>query len=358
MKKHTPVTLRRRKLPSGLTSLYIDIYDRGERSYEYLRLYLQPEKNREAKAANKETLRLAEDIAARRLADILEERRTGKKVARMTFAELYDEMMDERKGSTRKVWLSKRRWFVTWRGWRMTLSEITAADVRELWRTLDRSELCNRTKGLVFANGICVMREAVRREIVLYNPFSAVDNFKGANAERVHLSADEVRRLAETECRHPELKRMFLFSCLTGLRRSDIVKLQWSDIDGDRVAFRQQKTGAVTYLPLSADAVRLLGERGDGLVFDPKGSNVVHNVSLRRWAAAAGIDKPLTFHSARHTFACLLLEADVDIYTVSKLLGHATVATTQIYAKIADKAKKAAVERLSELTAINRPSGK
>ena len=67
-------------------------------------------------------------------------------------------------------------------------------------------------------------------------------------------------------------------------------------------------------------------------------------LELRRWVLAAGITKDITFHCARHTFAVVLLEKGADIYTVSKLLGHKELATTQIYAKVMDKKKQEAVD--------------
>ena len=67
---------------------------------------------------------------------------------------------------------------------------------------------------------------------------------------------------------------------------------------------------------------------------------------LRQWCKDAGIDKRVSFHTARHTFATLALTQGVDLYTVSKLLGHKTIQATQIYAKIVDEKKKAAMEML------------
>jgi len=67
---------------------------------------------------------------------------------------------------------------------------------------------------------------------------------------------------------------------------------------------------------------------------------------LKQWCKDAGIDKRVSFHTARHTFATLALTQGVDLYTVSKLLGHKTIQATQIYAKIVDEKKKAAMEAL------------
>jgi Site-specific recombinase XerD len=70
---------------------------------------------------------------------------------------------------------------------------------------------------------------------------------------------------------------------------------------------------------------------------------------LNRWCAKAGINKKISFHTARHTFATMLLTLDVDLYTVSKLLGHKDIKTTQIYAKIIDKKKRDAVNKIPQL---------
>ena len=67
------------------------------------------------------------------------------------------------------------------------------------------------------------------------------------------------------------------------------------------------------------------------------------------WLTAAGINKHITFHCARHTFATMMITIGVDIYTVSKLLGHSKVTTTQIYSKIIDKHKAEAVSKLDSL---------
>ena len=161
--------------------------------------------------------------------------------------------------------------------------------------------------------------------------------------------------MAHTECKYPILKRAFLFSCLTGLRKSDIEKMTWNEVqihgDTTRIIFKQQKTGAQEYLDISTQAVEYLGERGekDEQVFKGFIYNNLILLELRRWALKAGITKDITFHCGRHTFAVMMLDLGADIYTVSKLLGHKDLKTTQIYAKILDKKKQEAVGLIPSL---------
>ena len=148
----------------------------------------------------------------------------------------------------------------------------------------------------------------------------------------------------------PIVKRAALFSALTGLRHSDIQKLTWAEIEefngGYRLNFTQQKTKGVEYMPISKQAYQLCGERKDDelLVFAGLPDPSWISKPLERWIKQAGITKHITFHCARHTFATLQLASGTDIYTVSKLLGHTNVKTTQIYAKVVDEKKEKATE--------------
>ena len=168
----------------------------------------------------------------------------------------------------------------------------------------------------------------------------------------MYLTIDEVRLLARTECHYPSVKRAFLFSCLTGLRRSDIKRLKWKDVYAQdnftRIIFNQKKTNGLEYLDLAPEAVELMGERGkpDDNVFDWINSPHETNSTLREWCMGAGIKKHITFHCLRHSFASLLLENGVDIYTIKSLMGHTNVKTTQIYTHIVDAAKEKAANTL------------
>ena len=147
-------------------------------------------------------------------------------------------------------------------------------------------------------------------------------------------------------------KSAALFSILTGLRYSDIEKLEWSEIeysayDGPFIRFRQQKTEGQQTLPISEHAFELLGERRkqDDKVFQGlKKWDVDRLVPV--WVAAAGISKHITFHCFRHTYATLQLNSGTDIFTLSKLLGHKSVRTTQIYTKVIDKTKRESTDRI------------
>ena len=144
-----------------------------------------------------------------------------------------------------------------------------------------------------------------------------------------------------------------LFSALTGMRFGDVHKLTWSEVrysdkDGYSVSFRQKKTDGVEVLPISNQARELMGEAGeaDQRVFTGLKYSAWHNVILRQWVLKAGITKDITFHCFRHTFATLQLTEGTDIYTVSKMLGHRELRTTQIYAKIIDEKKREAANKI------------
>ncbi|NDW09361.1 site-specific integrase [Dysgonomonas sp. 520] len=171
-------------------------------------------------------------------------------------------------------------------------------------------------------------------------------------SRREYLTVEELNILAGTPCERDVLKRAALFSALTGLRHCDIQKLKWEEIsiNGDhaQLHFTQQKTKGVEYMPISQQALDLCGEprEPEQLVFEDLPDSAWISKPLKRWMEAAGITKRITFHCFRHTYATLQLSSGTDIYTVSKMLGHTNVKTTQIYAKVVDEKKSKAAQAI------------
>ena len=145
--------------------------------------------------------------------------------------------------------------------------------------------------------------------------------------------------------------------CFCGLRISDVKALRWENIEKNngKISLRiiQQKTQNYIIIPLSEKAQEYLPEQNkksnDSFIFSNLPTEPAMNRALKIWVKKAGINKTITLHTARHTFATLMLTKGVDLYTTSKLLGHSEVGTTQIYARIIDKKKEEAVETLNNI---------
>lgn len=181
------------------------------------------------------------------------------------------------------------------------------------------------------------------------------DKIKGIGVvepHREHLSIEELNKLAITPCHDEELKRAALFSALTGLRHCDIKKLRWKELDIQsnriKIQFRQSKTKGAEYTPISKQAMELCGtpRLPEQLVFEDLIDTSWITRPLKKWITDAGIQKHITFHCFRHTFATLQLSSGTDLYTVSKMLGHKKVTTTQIYAKVVDELKDRAANAI------------
>lgn len=363
--KKTSITLRRRLLSSGKTRLYLDITSQGRRRNESLGLFLIPERTREDKQKNRETLRLAEEICAQRLIDA-RNKATGFKpntADNVLFLDFVKAYAESRSGTTRIKYHTLIRYI---QEFDKHSDMLTFSDVDEVW--IDKfckylqqpnsgihcSELKKSSCSVYLSALTAIFHSAVSNHIILTAPTIRKPSNR-TEKERMFLTIDEVRQLAETPCKYPCLRDAFLFSCLTGLRRIDIRNLSWKDIEkvGDhtRIVFVQQKTKQREYLDITKQAAELLKRQPQtsDRVFSKIGNNMTANARLRRWVASAGIAKDITFHCARHTFAVMMLDLGVDIYTVSKLLGHTDVKTTQIYAKVLDKAKQAAVDKIPDI---------
>lgn len=374
-----PVRIRRKTLANGNVSLYLAIYINGRREYEFLKLYLIPEKTKADKERNKETMALANSIKAQRTVDI-QNGAHGFKAdfkEQTLFYDYYNALTEKRKKKESKGnfsnWASCLRHLKKYDP-RPTL---TFADITPKWvqgfhdylenkaeafgcdhrKRLDKRPLSQNSKQSYFNKLRACLRQAYEDGIIRTNPMRGILGFSTQEGTREYLTLDEVRAMAAADCDYPEIKRAFLFSCLTGLRRSDIVKLTWGEVtelEGrTRLIFRQKKTGGQEYLDITPQAAELIGERGKAKPSDHVFGDIRYpgetNDSLRIWALRAGIDKHISFHVGRHTFAVLMLTLGTDIYTVSKLLGHRELKTTQIYAKIVDAKKQEAVDNIPKI---------
>ncbi len=367
------VRLRRRAISGGRQSLYLDIYVNGRRNYEFLKLYIEPERTRADRKRNEETMQLAEAIRGKRLVDVQNRRYGFESAYRLdtNFLDYYRSMCEKRLGE-----MSRGNWGNWWsclkhlekfceRTPDITFREITPEWIQSFKEYLDKDA---RVKQTVFGNVIrtdktlsqnskmsyfnkvrACINQAFEERIIPHNPLRGIESFRSGETHRNYLTIDEIKALAKTDCKYPALKRAFLFSCLTGIRKSDIEKMRWSEVqrqgDYTRIIFTQKKTSSTEYLDISPEAERYMGERRGpedkvfyGYRYD--GSTITE---LRRWCLRAGITKDITFHMRRHSFAVMMIDLGADIYTVQKLLGHKELRTTEIYVKLLDKKKQAAV---------------
>lgn len=197
------------------------------------------------------------------------------------------------------------------------------------------------------------LKQAFIDEYLTVDVSEKVKNIPTKESRREVLTIEEVNKLANTPCSNNVLRRASFFSILTGLRHCDIQELKWGQIvrhnDSWRINFDQEKTDGVEYTPISDQAYEMCGERRDPdrLVFEGLMNPSWINRPVKKWIEAAGITKHITFHCFRHSYATLQLTNGTDIFTVSKMLGHTNVKTTQIYAKVVDAKKEQAAKAIT-----------
>ncbi len=330
-------------------------------------LYTNP-KTKPEKQHNKETLQLVEAIKSKRIAEAASGQHgfTDTTKNSTNFYSFFNRIMETKKtndsSTNHSVWagclVHLKRYHPDES---LTFEQVTVDWLNGVKRYLDTqaktksgNPISKGTASVYFNKIRAVINDAYAKGIISKNPLQQVKGIKSESTERVYLTIDEVRALVKTECRYDVLKNAFLFSCLTGLRWSDINKLDWSEIsqfDGvHRITFNQKKTGNLQYLDIPSQAYQLMGEpASQGRVFQTLKYSAYMNTELLRWTMAAGITKHVTFHSGRHTFAVSLLCNGVDIYPVSKLMGHNEVKTTQFYADIIDSVRKDAMHKIPDI---------
>jgi len=206
------------------------------------------------------------------------------------------------------------------------------------------------------ANSMKIMKTyiniAIRRELMERNPFDNVKVRKG-KPTIVYLSEkerDDLMKMYKGPYTSEKYKRVlspFLFACFTGLRISDIKRLRWENIINDTIyitPFKTRKTtGETVIIPLGKSALWILSQierkPRDLYVFDMI-SEQRTNDYLKEIADLVGIRKSLHFHVARHTFATLFYEKTNDLATLQKLLGHAAITQTMVYAHVSDQLRR------------------
>ena len=369
----SPVHLRTKKIAHGKESIYLDIVKDGVRRKEYLSLYLVPEQTRADKVINRATLKTAEEIKAKRLIELLEGKLTfaGKKAAKVNLIEWLEEQRlyyyDNDNMNYSKTIHNLIRHLELFNAKQVTLKEVTPAFLRKFLEYLRGDgankyggRLCQETIYTYFTILSILMNKAVRLDLIASNPFhklSQAEKPQRRTKKKEYLTLDEVKRMSVAECDDWRVKYAFLFCCFTGLRYVDVSRLKWKHIvevgKGEyQIELVQQKTKEPVYIPLSANALKWLPERGydgkENYIFKFRDRSIIYDY-LNKWAKTAGVEKHVTFHMSRHTCATLLLYYGTDLYTVSKILGHTSIKTTQVYAKVADEMKRKAVGNVPEI---------
>lgn len=371
-----PVKLRTKELQNGCLSLYLDIYMSGKRKYEFLKLYIIPERSKTDKERNAETLKLANAIKAEKIV-ALQNGRYGfslnKKKLNILLTDYisYLANRDSVKKSKKTLMNTLVYHLQRYDKKGILLKNVDKEYILKFVKYLKTAtqEHCKKIKPINANTQVCYFKElnyclnyAVVEDILLVNPMCKIrneDRPKRKKTEREYLTIDELKALSQTDFYNKTLKQAFLFSCFCGLRHCDINTLTWGNLKKNnsgktQLHITQQKTQETISLPLSKEALKHLPKRNGASDTDKVFHDLISlgrsNEILSRWAKAAGIDKHITFHVARHTHATMMITLGADLYTVSKLLGHTNIQTTQIYAKIVDETKNKAIDLIPELT--------
>lgn len=381
----TKVKLREKAISGNRKSLYLDFYpaiinhETGEPTRrEFLGLYINNYEDKGKKIKlnvidkkhNTETLELAEQIRQKRENRINKpeiysgyevEQLKIKEKGQQNFVEYFSKLADKRKASNYDNWISAYYYLNEFTKGQLKfcdLNETFCNDFKEYLLTTksrksDKVTLSTNSAVSYFNKVKAAMKQAFKDSKIQIDLNAKIEPIElDKSHRRDFLTIEELNKLINVDCKHPIIKKAALFSALTGLRFSDIKNLEWGKFEfiegnGHNIKIVIQKTNEEEMMPISDQAFTILGERREltDKVFEGLDYST-QNKSIQLWIAAAGINKKISFHNFRHTFATLQLDKGTDIYTVSKMLGHKDLKTTQIYAKVLDKAKRAAADKI------------
>jgi integrase len=328
------------------TVIYFDIHCDGRRWYERLDICLTGNKE-----ADKQIRNEAERLRAERLIQLS----SGFDVTirNKNFLEYYIKVKDERPEYERRAGVYKH----LVRYCEMNkIKQLSFRDINEgFWNSFKNyliKEAGHKPYTIYTVLSIvkAVLNRAVKEKLLLNNPLQYVRE-KRPKSTREFLTFDELQILKNTPCVNDEVKRAFLFACGTGLRLSDIENLKKENVK-DEIKITMKKTKEVLILPYSPDILEYVpgfkNMRLEDKLFHLPARSIMSTV-MKAWVQNSKIDKHITFHCARHTYATLHLTYGTHIEVLRDLLGHQDVRETQIYAKILDEKKKEAVKNLPKI---------
>lgn len=375
VKQKEPIRVRTKSLANASESLYLDIYTNGKRKYEFLRLYLVPEKTKEDKNTNLRTLQLANAIKAKKIVELQNNEhgfsnRGLRSKIKLTDYIKYIADKDEDKLGRKAALYSLIHHFNRFDSFGITFKQLDKDYIIDFVKylktakqehSLKEKTINPNTQAYYYKMLRYCLNYAVSDDIIIANPMEKIkaeDKPKKQKSIREFLTLDEIKVLIKTDLKNKTLKQAFLFSCFCGLRHCDVNALTWGNIQKDKnnryfLKLKQQKIQEEIILPLSDEAFKWLPTPTKKLKDEKVFAGLITlgrtNEVLPKWAKKAGINKHVTFHVARHTHATLMITLGVDVYTVSKLLGHTSINTTQIYAKLVDEKKRDAVDLINNI---------
>ena len=360
------VTLRTRPLKNGMLSYYLDYYP-GYRDQETMKtirheglniyIYANPKNERE-RNFNATMSEKAEAIRCRRFESIVNDRYDffDRHKLKADFLEYYRKQLRKHD----QKWEFVYHHFYNFVHGKCTFEEIDI-DLCNKFREYLLNAKQLRRDGRISKNSASgywstfrgLLKILYRNRLIKTNINDFLDKIETEDTPKDYLSVEELYKLAETPCKKPILKTAALFSCLTSLRISDILSLQWHEIvdfaaGGKCVHTITQKTKTEDIIPISDEALQLIGYSPEktGLVFKGlKRSWTQH--PMKEWIREAGITKNITFHSYRRTYATLQGAAGTDIRTIQSNMAHKSITTTQRYMKVVDSNKREASNRIS-----------
>jgi len=369
------INLRQKDIANDKCSLYLDYFPpiispkngkETRREFLKLQIYKSPKTTKE-KEHNKTTIEFAELIRAKRLVQIKNREFGFKENVELNknFVAYYQAIVTEylSKGSKSNYgsWKASLIYVQKFFGPKINSKSLTIDLIkkyRHFLLTTNRTKsktatLSINTAATYYKQFIYVLKRAYKDHIISENLALHTDYIKEEVTFREYLTEEELKQLWNTNIEIPQVKRAAIFSSLTGLRYIDIKNLTWEMIftdkhQGNYIKLKEQKEGNIQNQPIPTQAFEILKLEGTtcGKVFEGfKYYKVAKTVT--KWVSDAKINKKISFHNFRHSYATLQLANGTDIYVVSKLLGHKNVSTTQLYTKVMDRSKIEAANRIN-----------
>lgn len=370
-KQKNNIHLREKALTNGSASLYLDIYRDGKREYEFLKLYINTKARTPIeREQNRKIIAIAEEVRARREIELNSESLGIKRRnrAKIDFIKYFRDYIDQYTKKDIGIMRGSLQRFTDFLLYEYGTKYNKGIAANELNKTIvakfvDYLKETSKGEGAVsyYSRFKKVIRNAVDNEIIIKNPCAGVScKIDNQILRKDILSLEEMEMLISTndEGINQEVRRAFTFCLYCGLRYCDVVSLKYSNIDYSNklLRFEQSKTkghssNSGVVIPLNDGLLSLIGTPGTNdneIIFKlPSYSACVH--SLRKWTEKAGINKHITWHCARHSFAVNILNGGANIKTVSSLLGHSGLKHTEKYTRAVDSLKVAAINSLPEL---------